>query len=112
MLCFLKQFAYICNIKQEHNTNVQKIIEKMKAAYNKSLVMKNAWYMFRVHMAKDFAEALRKAWANEKRRHMYALIEGRDLAAEDARAQQTTYRPERLAAPDDYYGVPGRYYGD
>ena len=80
--------------------------------YNLSKIMKNAWYMFRVKMGKTFAACLKKAWWNEKYNHLVALCEGRDLAEEDARAKTTTYRPELLTVPADYYGERGRYYGD
>lgn len=39
---------------------------KPKIKYNLSKIFRNAWYMFRVKMVKNFAEALRKAWKNEK----------------------------------------------
>lgn len=48
----------------------------MKPAYNRSKIMRNAWYMFRVKMVKNFAEALRKAWKNEKLANIRAMIEG------------------------------------
>lgn len=85
---------------------------KATTKYNLSKIMRNAWYMFKVKMCKTFAAALRKAWTNEKRNMVYAAIEGRNLAAEDARIETTTYRPELLMVPADYYGERGRYYGD
>lgn len=84
----------------------------MKAVYNKSKIMLNAWYMFRVKMAKNFAEALRKAWNNEKLANIRAMIEGRTLTGENVQAATTTYCPGVLTVPVDYYGVRGRYYGD
>ncbi len=84
----------------------------MKAVYNKSKIMLNAWYMFRVKMAKNFAEALRKAWKNEKMANIRAMIEGRTLIGENVQAATTTYCPGVLTVPVDYYGVRGRYYGD
>ena len=33
-------------------------------------------------------------------------------AEEDAQAKTTTYNPELLTIPADYYGEYGRYYGD
>lgn len=84
----------------------------MKAVYNKSKIMLNAWYMFRVKMVKSFAEALRKAWNNEKLANIRAMIEGRTLTGENVQAATTTYCPGVLTVPVDYYGVRGRYYGD
>ena len=69
---------------------------KPKIKYNLSKIFRNAWYMFRVKMVKNFAEALRKAWKNEKLANIRAMIEGRPLAAGCVA----------------YYGDAGRYYGD
>lgn len=81
--------------------------------YNLPKIMRNAWYMFKVKMCKTFAAALRKAWANEKRNVLYATIEGRDLAAEDAHATAAARMPwTPVAVPADYYSEQGRYYGD
>ena len=52
---------------------------KPKIKYNLSKIFRNAWYMFRVKMVKNFAEALRKAWKNEKLANIRAMIEGRPL---------------------------------
>lgn len=81
--------------------------------YNLSKIFRNAWYMFRVKMVKNFAEALRKAWKNEKLANIRAMIEGCNLAAEDARAAaaaRMAWTP--VVVPTDYYGEQGRYYGD
>ncbi|WP_278766835.1 hypothetical protein [Alistipes putredinis] len=81
--------------------------------YNLPKIMRNAWYMFKVKMYKTFAAALRKAWANEKRNMLYATIEGRSLATEDAHAiaaARMAWTP--VTVPTDYYGEQGRYYGD
>lgn len=61
--------------------------------YNLSKIFHNAWYMFRVKMAKNFAEALRKAWKNEKMANIRAMIEGRTLIGENVQAATTTYCP-------------------
>lgn len=84
----------------------------METTYNKSKIMRNAWYMFKVKMYRTFKQALRRAWWNEKDNILQAKIEGRNLAEEDARARVTTYNPQLLVIPAGYYGVPGRYYGD
>ena len=84
----------------------------MKATYDKSKIMKNAWYLKKVQPGKSFGECLRKAWRNEKLAMLAAKIEGRNLADEDAQAKTTTYNPELLTIPADYYGERGRYYGD
>lgn len=81
----------------------------MKTAYNKSKIMRNAWYLRRVQPSMTFAACLRKAWANEKRNHLLTKLEGRNLAEEDAKAT-APWAP--VAVPADYYGERGRYYGD
>lgn len=85
---------------------------KPKIKYNISKIFRNAWYMLKAKMFKTFADALRKAWRNEKLAMLAAKIEGRNLAEEDAQAKTTTYNPELLTIPADYYGERGRYYGD
>ncbi len=82
----------------------------MNPTYNKMKIMSNAWYLHRsLHMT--FAAALRKAWADEKRRNIAAMIEGRNLAEEDAAAQAANpWRP--IAVVAGYYGDANRYYGD
>lgn len=80
----------------------------MKTTYNLSKIMRNAWYLKRVQPSKSFGECLRKAWFNEKLAVMTARVEGRTI--EESRA--TTYHPELLQVPADYYGVRGAYYGD
>lgn len=84
----------------------------MKAAYNKSKIMRNAWYLRKVQPAMTFAACLRKAWSNEKRNLLLAKIEGRNLPQEDAYAKNHSYHPEALIIPADYYGEANRYYGD
>ena len=82
----------------------------MKHYYNKQRIMSNAWYMHR-SWGISFAAALCKAWADEKRRNVYAMIEGRNLAEEDAIARAA--RPwQPIAVPAGYYGDANRYYGD
>lgn len=44
---------------------------KPKIKYNLSKIFRNAWYMFRVKMVKNFAEALRKAWKYEGENETY-----------------------------------------
>lgn len=82
----------------------------MKPTYNKTKIMSNAWYLHRtLHVT--FAAALRRAWANAKRRNIAAMIEGRDLAREDAEAEAANpWQPIAVAA--GYYGDANRYYGD
>ena len=38
----------------------------MKATYNKSKIMRNAWYLKRANASMTFSACLRKAWRNEK----------------------------------------------
>ena len=84
----------------------------MKATYNKSKIMRNAWYLKKANATMSFSTCLKKAWRNEKLAVMTAKIEGRNLAEEDAQAKTTTYNPELLTIPADYYGERGRNYGD
>lgn len=81
--------------------------------YNLRRIMRNAWFICR-RVKKGFAAALRKAWYNEKRRVLFASIEGRNLAEEDAREEAARLAPSYTPAtvPADYYGDPNRYYGD
>ena len=39
----------------------------MKATYDKSKIMKNAWYLKKVQPGKRLGDCLRKAWRNECR---------------------------------------------
>lgn len=84
----------------------------MKATYNLSKIMRNAWYLKRANASMSFSACLKKAWRNEKMAVMTAKIEGRNLAEEDARANKTTYRPGLLTVPANYYGNGRTYYGD
>ena len=47
----------------------------MKATYNKSKIMKNAWYLKKANASMSFSTCLRKAWRNEKMAVMTAIIE-------------------------------------
>lgn len=80
--------------------------------YNKSKIMRNAWYLKKVQPSMTFSACLKKAWRNEKLTIMTAKIEGRNLVKEDAQAKMSTYRPELLTVPADYYGDSRTYYGD
>lgn len=78
----------------------------MKATYDKSKIMYNAWYLKRANASMTFSACLRKAWRNEKMAMVTTKIEGR------IQEQPTEYRPELLTVPANFYGVVGRYYGD
>lgn len=78
----------------------------MKATYNKSKIMRNAWYLKKVNASMTFSACLRKAWRNEKQTMRTARIEGR------TENPVTEYHPELLQVPANYYGVTGQYYGD
>ena len=67
----------------------------MKATYDKSKIMKNAWYLKKVQPGKSFGECLRKAWRNEKLAMLTAKIENRPTEQPKA----TEYRPELLKVP-------------
>lgn len=79
----------------------------MKATYDKSKIMKNAWYLKKVQPTTAFSTCLKKAWFNEKQAAITARIEGRTM--ED---RKTEYHPETLQVPTDYYGNSRTYYGD
>lgn len=83
-------------------------IDTMKPTFNKTKIMRNAWYLKRVDDTMPFSVCLKKAWRNEKLAMMTAMIEGRPMEE----PKVTEYHPELLTVPADYYGVNGRYYGD
>ncbi len=85
---------------------------KATSKYNRSKIFRNAWYLKRAQPSMSFSACLSKAWRSEKLAMLAAKIEGRNLAEEDAQAKTTTYNPELLTIPADYYGEYGRYYGD
>lgn len=79
----------------------------MANRYDKSKIMRNAWYLKRVQPSQDFAACLKKAWRNEKLAMMTAKIENRPMTA----PKVADWKP-LATIPADYYGVRGRYYGD
>ena len=80
----------------------------MKATYNKTKIMRNAWYLKKVQPSMSFSASLKKAWRNEKLAMLPAKIENRP--AEQPKATES--RPELLKVPTGFYGVRGMYYGD
>ncbi len=80
----------------------------MKATYNKTKIMRNAWYLKKVQPSMSFSASLKKAWRNEKLAMLTAKIENRPTEQPKA----TEYRPELLKVPTGFYGVRGMYYGD
>ena len=80
----------------------------MKATYNKTKIMRNAWYLKKVQPSMSFSASLKKAWRNEKLAMLTAKIENRPTEQPKA----TEYRPELLKVPADYYGNSRTYYGD
>ena len=75
--------------------------------YNKSKIMRNAWYLRRANASMTFSACLRKAWRNEKLAVMTAIIAGSRMEG----SKVAEWR--RLAIdPDDYYGNSRTYYGD
>lgn len=80
----------------------------MKATYNKSKIMRNAWYLKKVQPSMTFSACLKKAWRNEKLAMMTARIENRPTE----QPKTTEYHPELLKVPTGFYGVRGMYYGD
>lgn len=87
----------------------------MKPNYDKTQIMKSAWYLFKVSTGKTFAQCLKKAW-NNFRYAMHALAaEGRNYAEELRKAREEAKNAQAwtpVPVPDGYYGVRGRYYGD
>lgn len=51
----------------------------MKTRYNKSKIMRNAWFLRKIQPTMAFSVCLRKAWRNEKLAMLAAKIEGRNL---------------------------------
>lgn len=79
----------------------------MKATYNKSKIMRNAWYLKRANASMSFSACLKKVWRNEKLAMMTAKIEGRPL--EEPKVAE--WHP-LATIPADYYGDSRTYYGD
>ena len=80
----------------------------MKATYNKTKIMRNAWYLKKVQPSMSFSASLKKAWRNEKLAMMTRRVENRPM--EQPKAAE--YRPQLLAVPADYYVNSRTYYGD
>ena len=80
----------------------------MKATYNKTKIMRNAWYLKKVQPSMSFSASLKKAWRNEKLAMMTRRVQNRPM--EQPKAAE--YRPQLLAVPADYYGNSRTYYGD
>lgn len=76
--------------------------------YNKSKIMKNAWYLKKVQPSMTFSACLKKAWRNEKIAVMTAIIENRPMEEPKAAALD----PLPLIIQADYYGDSRTYYGD
>lgn len=51
----------------------------MTSTYNKTKIMRNAWYLKRVDSTMSFSACLKKAWRNEKMAVMTARIENRPM---------------------------------
>ena len=49
----------------------------MKATYNKTKIMRNAWYLKKVQPSMSFSASLKKAWRNEKLAMMTRRVENR-----------------------------------
>ena len=79
-----------------------------RTRYNKSKIMRNAWYLKRANASMTFSACLRKAWRNEKLAVMTAIIENRPMEEPKAAALD----PLPLIIPADYYGDSRTYYAD
>lgn len=51
----------------------------MKATYNKTKIMRNAWYLKKVQPSMSFSASLKKAWRNEKLAMMTRRVENRPM---------------------------------
>lgn len=91
-----------------HKEESRECIDKYPhTRYNKSKIMRNAWYLKRANASMTFSACLRKAWRNEKLAVMTAIIENRLM--EESKVAE--WHP--LAnVPADYYGNSRTYYGD
>ena len=86
-----------------------------RTRYNKSKIMRNAWYLKRANASMSFSTCLRKAWRNEKMAVMTAIIEGCGMASAGKcsgrllRQQQNVLRRLTITG-----GVPplNTYYGN
>ena len=81
----------------------------MKATYNKSKIMRNAWYLKRANASMTFSACLRKAWRNEKLAVMTAIIENRPMEESKVAewhplANVTTATAERITETNDNRG--------
>ena len=106
-----KLSKYLCGliiIVYFASSNDNKRFTAMKATYNKSKIMRNAWYLKRANASMSFSACLKKAWRNEKLAILTAKIENRPTEQPKA----TEYRPQLLTVPADYYGNSRTYYGD
>ena len=79
-----------------------------RTRYNKSKIMKNAWYLKKVQPSMTFSACLKKAWRNEKMAVMTAIIENRPMEE----PKRPVLDPLPLIIPADYYGDSRTYYGD
>lgn len=86
--------------------------DRMATVYNKSRIMRNAWYLKGVEPAAAFAAVLRKAWRNERLAAMTARIENRPAA--EPRPYNLPTGAAFAAGCLDYYAQAGanRYLGD
>ena len=73
--------------------------------YNKSKIMKNAWYLKKVQPTMTFSACLKKAWRNEKISVLTAIIENRPMEEPTRPALD----PLPLIIPADYYGDSRTY---
>lgn len=83
-------------------------VKTMKATYNKSKIMRNAWYLKKANASMSFSTCLKKAWRNEKLAIMTAKIENRPMEE----PKRAALDPLPLIIPADYYGNSRTYYGD
>ena len=91
-----------------HHQRKYRTLQTMKATYNKSKIMRNAWYLKKSQPSMTFSACLRKAWRNEKLAVMTAIIENRPMEV----PKRPVLDPLPLIIPADYYGDSRTYYGD
>ena len=83
-----------------------------RTRYNKSKIMRNAWYLKRANASMTFSACLRKAWRNEKLAVMTAIIENRLMVNRRLRngirwqmfRPTTTATAERITETNDNRG--------
>ena len=75
-----------------------------RTRYNKSKIMRNAWYLKRANASMTFSACLRKAWRNEKLAVMTAIIENRLMEESKVAEWHPLANAERITETNDNRG--------